>query len=262
MELVEGFDSSSNPNPTKEYQTLFWVPMLFQTAKNAENLIEEMLGLIGEFHELDQEQLSQVRRSMLDKRGDKTRRRQQILGDVFDSEVVRTRVDVVLKSDDCKFILLSVLKRHFLFSQLRDYELDDAIDVMQAMYVEGNETIIQEGDSGDLFYILEEGECEIIKNNESLGTLQSPASFGDLALMYNSPRAATIRSITPCTLWTLDRVFFRQALVTSSSNQNVQLSQFLSKITLFQNIGIQNLNQLARSLTKQTYEEGEYIIKQ
>lgn len=80
--------------------------------------------------------------------------------------------------------------------------------------------------------------------------------------MYNCPRAATIKTITGCTLWTLDRVFFRRAMVTSSSNQNVQLSQFLSKITLFESIGVQKLNQLARSLTKQSYEDGQYIIRQ
>lgn len=51
-------------------------------------------------------------------------------------------------------------------------------------------------------------------------------------------------------------------MVTSSSNQNVQLSQFLSKIQLFETIGVQKLNQLARSLTKLTFEDGHYIIKQ
>jgi serine/threonine protein kinase/CRP-like cAMP-binding protein len=80
--------------------------------------------------------------------------------------------------------------------------------------------------------------------------------------MYNSPRAATVRAVNYCTLWTLDRVFFRQAMVTSSSNQNVQLSQFLSKIALFASIGVQKLNQLARSLTKQSYDDGQYIIRQ
>lgn len=95
-----------------------------------------------------------------------------------------------------------------------------------------------------------------------MGNIESGSSFGDLALMYNCPRAATIRAVTYCTLWTLDRVFFRQAMVTSSSNQNVQLSQFLSKITLFGNLGAQQLNQLARSLTKQSYEDGQYIIRQ
>lgn len=80
--------------------------------------------------------------------------------------------------------------------------------------------------------------------------------------MYNCPRAATIKAVTNCTLWTLDRVFFRQAMVTSSSNQNIQLCQFLSKISLFENLGAQSLNQLARSLTKQSYEDGQYIIRQ
>ncbi len=106
------------------------------------------------------------------------------------------------------------------------------------------------------------GQCEILINNESLGRIDSGSSFGDLALMYNCPRAATIRAVTDCTLWTLDRVFFRQAMVTSSSNQNVQLSQFLSKIPLFASLGAQQLNQLARSLTKQSYDNGHYIIKQ
>jgi CRP-like cAMP-binding protein len=106
------------------------------------------------------------------------------------------------------------------------------------------------------------GSCEILIGGDSLGLLESGSSFGDLALMYNCPRAATIRTASDCTLWTLDRVFFRQAMVTSSSNQNVQLSQFLSKLELFGTIGVQKLNQLARALTKQSYDDGQYIIRQ
>lgn len=63
-------------------------------------------------------------------------------------------------------------------------------------------------------------------------------------------------------MWTLAREFFRQAMVTSSSNQNVQLCQFISKLSLFENLGPQSLNQLARALTKQSYLDGDYIIKQ
>jgi hypothetical protein len=44
-------------------------------------------------------------------------------GELLDSEVVTTRIDVVLKSENTKYNLLAVLKRHFLFSQLRDYEV-------------------------------------------------------------------------------------------------------------------------------------------
>jgi hypothetical protein len=140
----------------KEYQTLFWVPMLFQTAKNAENLIEEMLDAIQDFHDTDP--TVHIQRKSIARKTTAPKRRQQILGEVLDSEVVTTRVDVVLKSESTKLNLLGVLKRHFLFCQLRDYELEDVIDVMQAQYTEGGEVIIQEGDPGELFYILEEGQ--------------------------------------------------------------------------------------------------------
>jgi hypothetical protein len=108
---------------------------------------------------------------------------------------------------------------------------------LQEIIVEDGDVIIREGDPGDLFYVLEEGsfpslspyihvyfaiqlrvlcqilgECEISKGGEVLGTITS-GSFGDLALMYNSPRAATIKAISDCTLWALDRAFFRQAQV-------------------------------------------------
>jgi serine/threonine protein kinase/CRP-like cAMP-binding protein len=110
--------------------------------------------------------------------------------------------------------------------------------------------------------LLKSGCCSIMVNGEVVGDLSEASSFGDIALMYNSPRTATITATTHCTLWSLDRVFFRQAMVTSSSNQIVQLSQFLSKIKLFESLGVQSLSQLARSLTKQSYEDGTYIIRQ
>ncbi len=145
----------------KEYQTLFWVPMLFQTAKNAESLIEDMLELIGDFHLTENSapkaHSDRKQSTIIKKAPGQHKRRQQILGEKLDSEVVTTRVDVVLKSENSKYNLLSVLKQHFLFSQLRDYELEDVIDVMQALYVGEDEVIIQEGDAGELFYILEEG---------------------------------------------------------------------------------------------------------
>ena len=246
-----------------DYQTLFWVPLLFKTAANVENLIGEMLDLIQDFEY--KEQSAEHRRSILlvDK-AQAPRRRNQILGEMsLDTNTAVKSVNVVSKSEATCLKLQTVLHRHFLFSQLRDFELEDMIDCMQPLYVTEGDVIIRQGDlDGDLFYILEEGKCEIIINDESLGYVESGASFGDLALMYNCPRGATIVSSSHCTLWTVDRVFFRQAMQTSSSNQNGQLTQFLSKISLFEKLGEQNLSQLARSLTKQSYDDGQYIIRQ
>ena len=92
---------------TKEYQTLFWVPMLFQTASASISIIDDMLDMIQTFHDSDQ---APVARNSVVIKGDQQRRRQQILGDVLDSEVKRTTVEVVPKSENTKYTILSVLK--------------------------------------------------------------------------------------------------------------------------------------------------------
>lgn len=102
--------------PKKDYQTLFWVPMLFQTAAAGESIIEEMLEMISAFNENDQS--VQTRSSVLINNRDNQKRRQQILGEMMDSEVKTTRVEVVTKSENSKYNILSVLKVHDSFHKL------------------------------------------------------------------------------------------------------------------------------------------------
>jgi len=85
------------------------------------------------------------------------RRREQVLGDMEDHVATKTRVDVVMKSENTRYLILSVLKKHFLFSQLHNYELEDVIDSMTDKYMEDGEVIIEQGEEGDCFYVLEEG---------------------------------------------------------------------------------------------------------
>ena len=251
----------------KEYQSLFWVPMLYQTSETAIALVESMLGEIEEFYEASP---AASRKSLLtgsmaseEKNAGPRKRKQQILGDdSLGNEVVATRVEVVTKSDDTIFALLSVLKQHFLFSKLHDYELEDVIDSMMDEEFEEGDDIMAQGEAGDKFYVLEEGTVDILINNNVVATLNQGSSFGDLALMYNSPRAATIRAATECTCWTLEKKFFRQAMVTSSSNQTGNLASFLGKLKLFESLNMESLSHLAKSLTLKTYGDEDYIIKQ
>lgn len=57
-------------------------------------------------------------------------------------------------------------------------------------------------------------------------------SFGELALVYNCERAATVRAITPCRLWTMDLVTFRRYLATAACSQVVSRCEFLRKVPL------------------------------
>jgi serine/threonine protein kinase/CRP-like cAMP-binding protein len=251
-----------------DYQSLFWVPMLYQTADTAIHLVEDMIGLIDEYGKKSDGRrpsvLGSANHSNNDQVDRKNRKKKQIIlgDDSFKNEVVATRVEVVTKSEDTIYLILSVLKSHFLFSRLHDYELQDVVDSMVDEYFSEGDEIISQGDIGHKLYVLEDGDVEVIKDGKFIVNLPKGVIFGDLALMYNSPRAATIRALSDCTLWTLEKRFFRQAMVTSSSNQTVQLSQFLGKLKLFETLSMESLSQLSKSLTLKTYSDDQYIITQ
>jgi hypothetical protein len=83
LSTAVGVSSAANAviSTATEYQTLFWTPMLFQTSKNAELLIEEMLDMINDFHDQEDSFDRHLQRKSIilsSNRGHK--RRQQILG--------------------------------------------------------------------------------------------------------------------------------------------------------------------------------------
>ena len=75
------------------------------------------------------------------------------------------------------------------------------------------ETIIQEGEEGDILYIVYTGEyacSKVINGKETyLKTYKSGEYFGELALMYTAPRAATIKCTSSGTIFGLDRQTFK-----------------------------------------------------
>jgi CRP-like cAMP-binding protein len=60
--------------------------------------------------------------------------------------------------------------------------------------------------------VLAEGECEVIVNEVVVKTISSGESFGELAMLHNTKRSASIKALTECQLWGLDRHTFQRAV--------------------------------------------------
>ena len=71
--------------------------------------------------------------------------------------------------------------------------------------------VIREGDSGSHLYVSSEGEFEVIKDGKQvLGKLGIGKAFGELAILYNCKRTASIRALTNGEVWMIDRDVFQQ----------------------------------------------------
>lgn len=87
-------------------------------------------------------------------------------------------------------------------------------------------------------------------------------AFGELSLLYLTPRAASIVATSPCLLWALDRVTFRSILMETNSRKKFQLEKFLRDVHLFDTLDSTSISKLADALQFRDYSIGDRIIQQ
>lgn len=95
------------------------------------------------------------------------------------------------------------------------YERSKLADAIKEKKVKAEEVIITQGDAGDVFYILVDGEAKATLNADPSNSVKnySPGEyFGELALLKNEPRAANIIAVSNCKLICLDRKSFKRLL--------------------------------------------------
>jgi cAMP-dependent protein kinase regulator len=125
--------------------------------------------------------------------------------------------------------------------------------------------IIVEGDIGDIFYLLEEGGVDVYvkKVPDTVVHSYKPGdSFGELAIMYNAPRAATCRSKGETKLWALDRVSFKVIVVAAAMQKREQFVGFLKKVPILESLTEMELMTMADSMAEEKYNSGDVICTQ
>lgn len=114
-------------------------------------------------------------------------------------------------------IIEAALAKHFIFSGLRPQDKHIIMNHILQYTIPPYKTIFKQGDSGSSFFIIGSGSVEVIVNEQRVKVLRSGSSFGELALLHDSPRTATIQSLDNCVLWGLDRATFRNVLKSINS---------------------------------------------
>jgi protein kinase A len=126
--------------------------------------------------------------------------------------------------------------------------------------VPANTVIIQQGSTGDYFYVVEEGHVSFYVEGQHVGSTARGGSFGELALLYNCPRAATCLAIRPCRLWKVDQKTFRYMLANNSNAQSKDIHDVLRKVPFLAELEDRDLLRISDALTSVTFPANERII--
>ena len=109
------------------------------------------------------------------------------------------------KSNEIRNFIRMVLKSIFLLADLTSTDYELFINAMSEMKVEEGKVIINQGDRGDYFYIIESGKVSYFVGEKYVGSGGKGNNFGELALIYNCPRTASCVAESNCKLWRIDQ---------------------------------------------------------
>jgi len=150
-----------------------------------------------------------------------------------------------------------------LFNGLDDAQRRAVISQMYKIEVPEGTDIIEQGDEeAHLFYVILDGSFDIFVNNTKVAHFVKGDSFGELALMYDAPRAATVKAAEDSQLFAVHRLAFRTALRHVMKQQISRNQRFLKSIKEFEHFSDEEIRLIDMALVRLTFQKGEVIIRQ
>jgi len=169
---------------------------------------------------------------------------------------------VIPKTDEQRDFLKAAVAGIFLFEALPPSLLREVVDAMERREVKPGEVLMRQGAEGDNFYVIEGGDFKVVKNGEQVFTYAGHGFFGELALMYNGRRAATVEASSAGVVWALDRVSFRHILTTAQKKRIHVSEESLGKVPILESLPGTDRAKLADALVTREYAPGEVVIAQ
>jgi len=169
------------------------------------------------------------------------------------------------KNDEQKKRLEDVLSKSFLFSALDAKEMGLVVGAMVETKVEEKERPIKQGDDGDFLFVIESGslKCYLKKPDAEeeivVKTCEAGDCFGELALLYNCPRAASVEAAEACVLWKLDRETFNAIVKDAAQKKRERYVEFLGKVSLLNQLDSYEKSQMADAFKSESFKDGDKI---
>jgi len=170
------------------------------------------------------------------------------------------------KTDEQMARIREILDKSFIFANVDDKQLDVLYKAMSKVTLKMDEKVITEGDAGDFLFIVDDGKLICFKEaageSQVLKTCVSGDVFGELALLYNAPRAASVKAKADCLLWKLDRDTFSNIVSAAADKKREQSKAFLKKVPLLEGFEAADLSNLSDVLVPMKFRADQDVVKQ
>ncbi|XP_009645760.1 cGMP-dependent protein kinase 2 isoform X2 [Egretta garzetta] len=176
---------------------------------------------------------------------------------MFSFEKARVRKD----SSEKQLIMDALNKNQFL-KRLEPHQIRDMVECMyERTFLQGS-YVIRQGEPGNHIFVLKEGSLEVFQQNKLLSSIPVWTAFGELAILYNCTRTASVKAITNTKTWALDREVFQNIMRVTAQTRQEQCRNFLRSVSLLKNLPEDKLTRIMDCLEVEYYNKGDYVIRE
>jgi len=138
--------------------------------------------------------------------------------------------------------------------------------------------VMRQGDLGDLFYVIDSGEVDVLVGGYPVARLERGSGFGERALLRDSPRTATVRALSDLELWALGREDFLTAITGQRPDEadevapplrpyptdvlSIPLAEVLGDLSQLAGVSRDRLEELAAKTTTEQWDPGAVVIRE
>eukprot|EP00904_Undaria_pinnatifida_P007854 jgi/Undpi1/4199/HiC_scaffold_16.g07566.m1 len=197
-------------------------------------------------------------------------RRNQIFEDGFDFTLASARKGMaklargfdktkeVFRDGNDKLILEALVNFFFMGDDNAD-QMNALIDTMQKETCPAGQWLMQEGEPGDTMYVIKTGKLEVFVGGRLTRHIGRGGAVGELALLYHTPRSASVKAVEDCVLFSLHRTKFREMLALSVSVSLVQRVAWMRAIPELEPLDKQAASRLAGAFNTIQLRQGETV---
>uniref|UniRef100_A0ACB8E9A6 cGMP-dependent protein kinase 2 n=1 Tax=Sphaerodactylus townsendi TaxID=933632 RepID=A0ACB8E9A6_9SAUR len=135
-----------------------------------------------------------------------------------------------------KKLITDALNRNQFLKRLDQQQIRDMVECMYGRTYQQGSYIIKQGEAGNHIFVLAEGRLEVFQQNKLLSSIPVWTAFGELAILYNCTRTASVKAVTSVKTWALDREVFQNIMRRTAQTRHEQYRNFLRSVSLLKNL--------------------------
>ena len=172
-------------------------------------------------------------------------------------------VSKTTKSPEARKLITSAFQKNKFLKHLEETQVHEIVMYMFTKSYKSGENIIKEGESGNALFVINKGTLQVHQGDKILGgPMQPGVLFGELAILYDCTRTASVRALEDVEVWSIERQVFQSVMKRTGNQRRDEHYNFLKSVPIFKGLDTEKLYKITEVCEEESFEEGEYIIRE